>query len=380
VVTIYVKEGDELSVGDRILALDEEDTSAKPEGCGASTAETQDWEQAKSEPDDAEQEQEQEQEQGPPARSSKAEESAESPFLFAGSSSVRKIARQLGIDLSEVVGSARGGRVTLQDLRLYVDWLRQRARAEPRPAEPRQLPLPDFAQWGPIRTEPLSAIRKTIGRRMLQSWQTIPHVTQLDEALIDRLLDLKKKYGPAYERQHARLTLTALLVKAVVPLLREYPVFNASLDAAAQQVVFKEYFNVGLAMATDRGLLVPVLPGANRMGLLEIATAIPALARRAGEGSLTGEEMKGGTFTITNQGGIGSGHFTPIIHAPEVAILGVGRARPRPVVREGQLGESACLPLALSYDHRLIDGAEAARFMVALVARLQDLPESEVRI
>jgi pyruvate dehydrogenase E2 component (dihydrolipoamide acetyltransferase) len=382
VVTIYVREGEELSVGDSILALEEVSEATKSDTAHAPTREEKDQRQEMIGKDREPEEEHGREEAEKPStgRFSETEGPEESPYLFAGSPSVRKIARQLGIDLSEVTGSARGGRITLHDLRLYVHWLRRRALAEPKPPTSPQPSWPDFSQWGTVRVEPLSAIRKTIGRRMLHSWSTIPHVTQFDEACIDRLLDLKKTYALGYEKRKARLTLTALLVKAVVPLLKEFPVFNASLDVGAQQVVFKEYFNIGIATAIDHGLLVPVLKGANRMGLLEMAQAIPGLSRRAAAGELTGEEMKGGTFTITNQGAIGSGHFTPIIQAPEVAILGVGRARSRAVVTEGQLAESFFLPLALSYDHRLVDGAVAARFMVALVARLQDLPEDEVGI
>jgi pyruvate dehydrogenase E2 component (dihydrolipoamide acetyltransferase) len=297
----------------------------------------------------------------------------------AAAPSVRKIAAQLGIDLALVPGSGHGGRIALEDLRAYVQNLiaAQAGSAGEKKAPPARV---DFAQYGPILKKPLSALRKTIARRMSESWAAVPRVTQFDEADITGLNELRKKYAPAYEQQGAKLTLTVFAIKAAVAALKKHPIFNASLDEAADEIVLKEYFHIGIAVDTEHGLMVPVIRDADKKTMLQLAKELDDLAGKTRERKLTGEQMKGGSFTISNQGGIGSGAFTPIVNVPEVAILGLGRGALKPAVVAGQLEARLMMPVAVSYDHRVIDGGSAARFTVDLVAAFQNFDEKEVKI
>jgi len=311
------------------------------------------------------------------------------------SPSVRRLARELGIDLSRVRGTDPGGRITRQDLRNYIQRLQTlavkykelaaRASTGPTPgpapvAGPVPAPPVDFSQWGPVRREPLSTLREVIARRLWESWNAIPHVTQFEEADFTRIQELRKKHAAAYEQKGVKLTVTPFLIRAVVETLKKHPVFNSSLDEQARELVIKEYFHIGLAVDTEHGLLVPVVRNADQKSLLELAREVESLAQRARERKLAREEMQGGSFTISNQGAIGGGHFTPIINRPEVAILGVGRGNWKPVVREGQITTRMLVPLALSYDHRVIDGGSAARFIVDLVRVLEEFPEEAARL
>ncbi len=301
----------------------------------------------------------------------------------AASPTVRRVARELGIDLSRVRGTEAGGRIGMADLRAYIQQLQQLASAPQTSAvarPPSATESVDFARWGPVVHQPLSALRRTIARRMSESWSAVPRVTQFDEADITALEELRRKYAPAYEARGARLTLSVFALKAVAATLRRHPVFNASLDEAAGELVLKEYVHIGVAVDTEHGLLVPVIRDVDRKSLLELSKELEALAVRARERKLGAEEMKGGSFTISNQGGIGGGAFTPIVNLPQVAILGMARGVMKPVVRDGQIVARLMLPLALSYDHRVIDGGRAARFIVDLVAAFEDFPEAEARI
>ena len=308
---------------------------------------------------------------GPGGRYSSPEK--QGPFLYTSPSgapppagpAVRKMAREMGVDLRRVRGTERGGRITAADVRAYVVMLEQRAASGPT----RRAAAPvDLSRWGPVTRKPMSGLRKAISRAMTDSWTTIPHVTQFDHADISRALQLIEEHGPTYEKRGARLTLTGLLIKAVVTALKKYPAFNTSLDEAAGEILFKEYIHLGIAVDTGPGLIVPVLRDADKKGLLEVSKELADLADRARKRKLTMEELQGGSFTISNQGGIGGGHFTPIIHKPEVAVLGVGRA------------VEGILPLSLSYDHRAVDGADAARFITELVRVLEHFPEGEVKL
>ncbi|GIX05792.1 MAG: hypothetical protein KatS3mg115_0195 [Candidatus Poribacteria bacterium] len=301
--------------------------------------------------------------------------------------SVRKLAAQLGIDLTRVPGSGRGGRIVLEDLRRYIQWLQSLAFGQaPAPAPTptaAERPTPqriDFERWGPVRRERLSSLRRTIARRLQEAWNAIPHVTQFDEADITELMALRGRYKELYEQRGARLTLTPFAVKAVVAALQEFPIFNASLDEATQEVVFKEHYHIGIAVDTEHGLYVPVVRDADKKSLLEIAQEIEALAEKARARRLSAEEMEGGTFTISNQGALGGGHFTPIVNPPQAAILGIGRGGYRPVVRNGEIVPRLMMPLAVSYDHRLIDGGAAARFIVRLVKAFEEFPEELLQL
>jgi pyruvate dehydrogenase E2 component (dihydrolipoamide acetyltransferase) len=272
----------------------------------------------------------------------------------------------------------------MADLRAYIQRLQklasqQKGPAAAAPAKP-AAPQIDFSKWGRVTKKKLSPLREVIARRMWENWNAVPHVTQFDEVDITGLLALRKKYVAAYEKKGARLTVTSFVLKAVVDMLKKHPIFNCSLDEVAQEIVFKEYYHLGIAVDTEAGLIVPVIRDADKKNLVELSKALEELAAKARDRKVTAEEMKGGTFTISNQGGIGGGHFTPIVNKPEVAILGLGRAAAKPVAREGKVEIRTLMPLGLSYDHRVIDGGAAARFVTDLVRALEDFPEGEVKI
>jgi pyruvate dehydrogenase E2 component (dihydrolipoamide acetyltransferase) len=298
----------------------------------------------------------------------------------AASPSIRKLALELGIDLKRVRGSERGERIVMADLRAYIQRLQEMTapaksggKAAPT-AKPAAEPV-DFSKWGPISRTPLSSLRKVISRRLAENWTTIPHVTQFDEADVTALQDLRKKHAPAYEQKGARLTLTPFILKALVTTLQKHPIFNSSLDETTDEIVFKAYFHVGIAVDTEAGLIVPVIRNVDQKSLLDLSKELEALARKARDRKVSADELKGGTFTVSNQGGIGGAHFTPIVNKPEVAILGLGRSAWKAVVRENQIVSRLMLPLALSYDHRVIDGGSAARFVVELVREIETVSE-----
>ena len=256
-----------------------------------------------------------------------------------------------------------------------------------RPRPPRQSPHRsqpaekiDFAKWGPVTRQPMTSLRKIISQRMQESWLGTPRVTQFDEADITGVLALRKKYVAKYEKKGASLTLTPFLMKAVVEALKKHPIFNSSLDEASEEIVLKKYYHLGIAVDTEQGLIVPVIRDIDKKSLLEISKELAETAEKARQRKVAAEDLKGGTFTISNQGGIGGSFFTPIINKPEVAILGVGRGALKPVVRGAKIEKATLLPLGLSYDHRVIDGGTAARFIVEVVQALEQFKEAGVKI
>ena len=303
------------------------------------------------------------------------------------SPSIRKIARDLGIDLTRVKGSEAGGRIVLEDVRAYIQDLqrlsveepKERAGAISKPAPARSEPV-DFAKWGPIRRERMSPIRQTVSRRMIESWTTIPKINQFDDADITDLLALRKKYATAYEKKGQRLTLTSFLLKIVADALEKYPRANASLDEKTNEIVYKNYFHIGVAVDTESGLIVPVLRDVDKKNLFELSKDLHELTEKTRQRKVSLEELQGGTFTISNQGSIGGSHFTPIIYAPQVAILGVGQGQAKPVAVEGKIAVRTLLPLCLAYDHRVLDGADAVRFLQEIIAGLENFSEAQVKL
>jgi pyruvate dehydrogenase E2 component (dihydrolipoamide acetyltransferase) len=226
----------------------------------------------------------------------------------------------------------------------------------------------------------MSSLRKTISRRMVENWNSIPHVTQFDEADITDLLELRKKFAPEYEKKGARLTLTSFALKAVVSALKKHPIFNASIDEVANEIVLKEYFHIGLAVDTDQGLIVPVIRNVDKKSLFELSKDVQEVAEKARDRKIALDDMKGGTFTISNQGGIGGAHFTPIVNKPEVAILGLGKGALKAVVKDQQVQPRMMMPVCISYDHRVIDGGTAARFAVDLIQAFQGFGEGDLKL
>jgi pyruvate dehydrogenase E2 component (dihydrolipoamide acetyltransferase) len=378
IAKIRVKEGDKISVGHVIATINE--SGVAPAKAGAPAAKAAPAKRAQPEP-----EPELEAEEEPEAEVAAEDGEGESEAAVAAAPSIRKIARELGINLAKVRGSERGGRIVMDDLRGYIQRLQKLAAqprggavGTPRPTQPAE--RVDFSKWGEVTKKPMSPLRKTIARRMVENWNAVPHVTQFDEVDITSLNDLRKKFSPAYEKKGAKLTLTPLVIKAVVAALKKHPIFNSSLDEAADEIVLKEYFHIGVAVDTEHGLFVPVIRNADKKSLLELSQQVNALAEKARDRKLSLEEMQGGTFSISNQGGIGGAHFTPIVNKPEVAILGLGRGALKPVVHDGKIEPRLMMPIAISYDHRVIDGGTAARFTVDLLEAFANIKEAEVRI
>jgi pyruvate dehydrogenase E2 component (dihydrolipoamide acetyltransferase) len=291
------------------------------------------------------------------------------------SPSVRKFARELGADLGRIEGTGVKGRITQEDVKAHVKAILTGMQA---PAAAGVSPLPkvpvvDFAQFGPIDVKPLSRIQKISGARLQASWINLPHVTQHEDADITDLEAARIALKSKASQEGVRLTPLTFIIKACLLALQEFPRFNSSLDAGGENLVFKKYFNIGFAADTPNGLVVPVIPNADRLTIYEIARTLGALSEKARAGKLKNTEMQGGTFTISSLGGIGGTSFTPIINAPEVAILGVSKSSQKPVYDKGAFLPRLMLPLSLSYDHRVIDGAEAARFVVFLAKVLGDV-------
>ena len=284
--------------------------------------------------------------------------------------SVRRLAREIGVDIHKVPGSGPGGRVSADDVKRYVR-TRQPDKPTAAPANvPAAVTLPDFTRWGDIERRPMSNVRRLTADQMARTWATVPQVTQYDQADITELEQLRQKYAPKVVAAGGRLTITAIVMKVVAAALKRFPQFNASVDMATHEVIYKHYYHVGVAVDTDRGLLVPVIRDVDHKNILTLGVELTQLAERARSRKTSLEEMQGGTFTITNLGGIGGTGFSPILNAPEVAILGMARSRIQPVHADGQFVPRLMLPLSLSYDHRLIDGADGARFLRWVVEAL----------
>jgi pyruvate dehydrogenase E2 component (dihydrolipoamide acetyltransferase) len=290
------------------------------------------------------------------------------------SPSIRKFARELGADLGKVHGTGIKGRITQDDVKAHVKSLLSGALSGAAPVSPLpKVPTVDFAHFGPVDVKPLSRIQKISGARLRASWLNLPHVTQHEDADITDLEEARTALKSKASQEGVRLTPLAFIVKACILSLQEFPRFNASLDASGENLVFKKYFNIGFAADTPNGLVVPVIANADRLNIFEIARQLAQMAEKARDGKLKATEMQGGSFTITSLGGIGGTYFTPIINAPEVAILGVSKSMLKPVYERGAFVPRLMLPLSLSYDHRVIDGAAAARFVVHLAGVLRDV-------
>ena len=293
----------------------------------------------------------------------------------------RRLARELGVDLGSVRATGPGGRVTDDDVRAAGGGAERRAGATAEPAPERaarplktigvEPALPRFEQWGPVEREPLSHLRRTIAERMTLSATVVPHVTHFDRVDVTELEAIIRRNVEAARERGLVLTLTSFLLKAAALALREHPTFNASLDAAAGELIVKRYCHLGVAVATERGLIVPVIRDVDKKPLVELQRELAALAQRVREGKATLEDPRGGTFTITNLGALGGTGAIPIINYPEVAILGVSRAREEPVVQDGRIVPRRLLPISLTFDHRVADGADGARFAAAIVRRLE---------
>ncbi len=307
-----------------------------------------------------------------PPRTTSHELPATSTLAHA-SPSIRRFARELGVNLPQVKGSGEKGRVTREDVQNFVKTALQQPHGAGGGMQVAEMPVVDFAKYGAVESKPLSRIKKLSGAWLHRNWVSIPHITQHDEADITEMEAFRKQLGTEYAAQGIKITPLAFLLKAVVEALRQFPDFNASLDASGENLVLKKYFHIGVAVDTPEGLVVPVLHDVNQKGIVQLAKELAEISGRAREKKVSAAEMQGGCFTISSLGGIGGTSFTPIINAPEVAILGVARASMKPVWKDGKFEPRLMLPLSLSYDHRVIDGAAGARFTTYLAQVLSDV-------
>jgi pyruvate dehydrogenase E2 component (dihydrolipoamide acetyltransferase) len=392
---VHVKPGDKLKVGDRILTIEEtakpaaeaKEAKAPPAAKAKKPAEKPAEKPAakerpkreeakpaaeeivKAETEEREPSGEVEEELERPSRvRARAPEGANggAPQPAPAGPATRRLARELGVDLHQVRGTGPSGRITQDDVKGFV-----RQVVAGGAVEIGAPPLPDFAQWGEVERQPLSGIRRKTAEAMSLAWRLVPHVTQFDTADITEL-EAARRRRLERRKEEPKVTITVLAMKACAALLESYPRFNSSLDLEAGELVMKSYCHIGVAVDTPHGLLVPVVRDADRKGVLELAAEVADLASRARERKLELSEMRGASFTITNLGGIGGTAFTPIVNYPEVAILGLSRAREELVPRQGRTEVRLILPLSLSYDHRVIDGADGARFLRTLADMLSD--------
>ena len=279
---------------------------------------------------------------------------------------VRRLARELGLDIYNVTGAGPGGRISEDDVKAFAKATlvaAVSAAQSPQGAHLAEPKLPDFTKWGKVERVSMRGVRRKTAEHLREAWVTIPHVTQHDRADITELEQLRAKFAPRAEEAGGKMTVTAIALKVCASALKVFPQFNASIDMEKEEIVYKQYINIGVAADTDRGLLVPVIRDVDKKNIVELAAELSQLSQKARDKKLTPDEMEGGTFTITNLGGIGGTAFTPIVNHPEVAILGLSRGRMEPEWINGKFEPRLILPLSLSYDHRLIDGADAARFL-----------------
>ncbi|NQV32342.1 MAG: 2-oxo acid dehydrogenase subunit E2 [Phycisphaeraceae bacterium] len=367
VQAVHVKAEQDVTIGQLILTLD---------GVGAAPAETSDAKDAAdvapvAEPASAQVD--------PPEASAPAPVAPPAPVptseLAPGAPSVRRFAREIGIDINAVTGSGPHGRISVDDVKLHAKQLNTgRASQGVGTGQGASLPpLPDFTKWGDVKRESMSPVRLKTARQMQLCWSQIPHVTQFDNADITELEALRKKYAKRAEAIGGKLTMAVMVVKVVAQALKRFPKFNASIDMEKKEIILKDSINIGIAVKTERGLLVPVMRHVDQKNMIDISKEVIEIAGKARTGRVSMDDLTGGTFTITNLGGIGGTHFTPIVNFPEVAILGMGRAFVEAGFDDkGQCVPRTVLPLSLSYDHRLIDGAEGAEFLRWIVDAISE--------
>jgi pyruvate dehydrogenase E2 component (dihydrolipoamide acetyltransferase) len=308
----------------------------------------------------------------PPAASSAP--TAAGPIAPA-SPSVRRVAREIGVDISQVTGTGPNGRITQDDVKAFARQIMSSLGGGALAPAPMRAPggvqLPDFGKWGEVERKPMTGIRRKTAEHLSHAWSVIPHVTQFDKADMTVLEEIRPKYAGEVEKRGGKLTVTAVVTKIIAAALKRFPQFNASIDPANDAIIYKKYVHVGIAVDTEHGLLVPVVRNADQKNIMEIAVEIQQLADKAKARKLSLDEMSGGSMSITNLGGIGGTAFTPIVNWPEVAILGISRGSVEAVFKDGEIQPRQMLPLSLSYDHRVIDGADAIRFLRWVVEAIE---------
>ena len=389
VESMLVKVGDRLNEGDKIATLSASDGAAEPQAAESAPAPVEDPAPAAAAAPDPVDEVREAAPSTPDPAPAKAETSpgktmrphpgtgaveSTSNRMIHASPSIRRYARELGVNLEQVIASGAKGRIVKADVKAFIKSAMTGGAAPGATGiSVGSVPEVDHSRFGEIETVALSRIQKISGAHLHRSWVNVPHVTQFDDADITELEAFRKSLAKEAEKKSVRLTPLVFLMKAVVSALQEFPTFNASLDARGENLILKKYFHIGIAVDTPNGLVVPVVRDVDQKGLFELAAELGELSARARDGKLSPTDMQGGCFTISSLGGIGGTYFTPIVNAPEVAILGVSRSKMQPVYLDGEFEPRLILPLGLSYDHRVIDGAQAARFTTFLSQVISDI-------
>jgi pyruvate dehydrogenase E2 component (dihydrolipoamide acetyltransferase) len=369
VAEIKVEAGDDVSVGDVIMVLEGQQGDQEAKEAEQRPSQEKGKEQEAHEDEESPGKDPVSEEEGPEEVASEEDFSTEENDRaeksdaadVPASPSVRRKAREGGVDLRKVSGSGPGNRITTEDVKKFTEKVREERTA-----------LPDFSKWGHISRKPMDNIRKLTAQRMQGSWRQIPHVTQFDEADVSGLDQFMKDQKDTFEKKGAKLTFTAVLLKVSAFALQRFPRFNSSLDPEKDEIIYKDFINIGIAVDTEQGLLVPVIKNVERKSLTELAIELAEVAGKARDKKISPDELQGGNFSVSNLGGIGGTAFTPIVYAPQVAVLGISRMQQKPVYQNGDLANRMVLPLSLSYDHRVIDGAEGARFLRWICDVLKD--------
>ena len=350
ITEIHIQKGDTVTVGQLLVTLDIKGNKEQSEETANSQEEKNIVRQHEQPPEPSHE---------PETQPFLEDEKEPVGELLPAGPATRKLARELGMDLSKVQGTGKDGRITLDDVKSHV---KHRLTSTPSLAGVPAVVLPDFSQWGPVERKPFSSLRRKVAENLTAAWSAVPLVTQFDEADVTELEKMRKKNVHDVQEKGGKLTITVFVMKALVTALKAFPQFNASLDVHRGEIIYKQYFNIGVAVDTPSGLIVPVIKNVDDKSLAELAIELTELSKKARDRKVPLEELRGGNLSVSNLGGIGGTGFTPLVNPPDVAVVGLCRSRVVPVWREGQCEPRLVMPFSVSYDHRVIDGADGARF------------------
>lgn len=359
IIEIHIQKGDTVTVGQLLVTLDIKGNKEQSEETANSQEEKNIVRQHEQRPEPSHE---------PETQPLLEDEKEPVGELLPAGPATRKLARELGMDLSKVQGTGKDGRITLDDVKSHV---KHRLTSTPSLAGVPAVVLPDFSQWGPVERKPFSSLRRKVAENLTAAWSAVPLVTQFDEADVTELEKMRKKNVHDVQEKGGKLTITVFVMKALVTALKAFPQFNASLDVHRGEIIYKQYFNIGVAVDTPSGLIVPVIKNVDDKSLAELAIELTELSKKARDRKVPLEELRGGNLSVSNLGGIGGTGFTPLVNPPDVAVVGLSRSRVVPVWREGQCEPRLVMPFSVSYDHRVIDGADGARFSLLVAHELE---------
>jgi len=359
ITEIHIQKGDTVTVGQLLVTLDIKGNKEQSEETANSQEEKNIVRQHEQRPEPSHE---------PETQPLLEDEKEPVGELLPAGPATRKLARELGMDLSKVQGTGKDGRITLDDVKSHV---KHRLTSTPSLAGVPAVVLPDFSQWGPVERKPFSSLRRKVAENLTAAWSAVPLVTQFDEADVTELEKMRKKNVHDVQEKGGKLTITVFVMKALVTALKAFPQFNASLDVHRGEIIYKQYFNIGVAVDTPSGLIVPVIKNVDDKSLAELAIELTELSKKARDRKVPLEELRGGNLSVSNLGGIGGTGFTPLVNPPDVAVVGLSRSRVVPVWREGQCEPRLVMPFSVSYDHRVIDGADGARFSLLVAHELE---------